>query len=76
MCNFVNCFYCQAMLEVTEHTIDVNALLQSKMGNKAGYIPSFLVNWLKRIIHEDEVKFTIVTIAKSFGVVVVGHPVL
>lgn len=43
------------MIEVTEHTIDVNALLRSKMGNKAEYVPSFLVNWLKRIIHEDEV---------------------
>lgn len=55
MCNFVNCFYHQPMIEVTEYTIDVNALLQSKMGNKAGYIPSFLVNWLKRIIHQDEI---------------------
>ena len=43
------------MIEVTKHTIDVNALLRSKMGNKAEYVPSFLVNWLKRIIHEDEV---------------------
>ena len=43
------------MLEVTEHTIDVNTLLRSKMGNKARYVPSFLVNWLKGIIHEDEV---------------------
>ena len=43
------------MLEVTKHTIDVNALLKSKMGNKANKIPKFIVNWLQRIIHQDEV---------------------
>ena len=43
------------MIEVTEHTIDVNALLRSKMGKKADYVPHFLVNWLIRIIHQDEV---------------------
>ena len=43
------------MIEVTEHTIDVNALLRSKMGKKADYVPRFLVNWLIRIIHQDEV---------------------
>ncbi len=42
------------MIEVTEHTLDVNALLRSKLGEKANKIPSFLVNWLKRIIHQDE----------------------
>ena len=55
MCNFVNCFQHQQMIEVTEHTIDVNALLRSKMGKKADYVPRFLVNWLIRIIHQDEV---------------------
>ena len=55
MCNFVNCFQHQQMIEVTEHTIDVNALLRSKMGQKADYVPRFLVNWLIRIIHQDEV---------------------
>jgi len=43
------------MIEVTKHTIDVNALLKSKMGNKANKIPKFIVNWLQRIIHQDEV---------------------
>jgi len=42
------------MIEVTEHTIDVNALLRSKMGNKADKVPNFVTNWLKRIIHQDE----------------------
>jgi putative hemolysin len=42
------------MIEVTEHTIDVNALLRSKMGDKADKVPNFVTNWLKRIIHQDE----------------------
>lgn len=42
------------MIEVTEHTIDVNALLRSKMGNKDDKVPNFVTNWLKRIIHQDE----------------------
>lgn len=37
-----------------EKTIDVDVVLKSKMGSKARYIPSFLTNWLKRILHEDE----------------------
>ncbi len=29
--------------------------MRSKMGNKARYVPRFLVAWLRRLIHEDEV---------------------
>lgn len=43
------------MIEVTERTIDIDAILQSKMGNKARRVPRFIVNWLKRIVHQDEV---------------------
>lgn len=42
------------MIEVTEHTLDVDAILRSKMGDKARRVPRFLVNWLKRLIHQDE----------------------
>ncbi len=42
------------MVEVTEHTIDIDKVLRSKMGAKARYVPRFLVNWLKRITHQDE----------------------
>lgn len=37
-----------------EKTIDIDKLLQSKMGSKAGIVPRFLVNWLKGLLHEDE----------------------
>lgn len=38
-----------------QKTIDVEKVLRSKMGGKARYVPRFLINWLRRIIHEDEV---------------------
>lgn len=43
------------MDEKFEKTIDVDKILQGKMGSKAKYVPGFLVSWLKHIIHEDEV---------------------
>ena len=43
------------MIEVSKKTIDIDAILKGKMGEKAKYVPSFLKIWLKRIIHQDEV---------------------
>ena len=43
------------MEKVIEKTIDVEKILESKMGSKAGLLPGFAVSWLKRILHEDEV---------------------
>lgn len=37
-----------------EKTIDIDKVLQSKMGNKAKWVPRCLVSWLKKILHEDE----------------------
>ncbi|MDR2473790.1 MAG: glycerol acyltransferase [Tannerella sp.] len=34
--------------------IDVRKMLQSKMGDKANRIPAFLVNYLIRLVHQDE----------------------
>ena len=36
-------------------TIDIDNILRSKMGAKVKFVPRFLVSWLKRIIHQDEV---------------------
>ncbi|MFC2758466.1 1-acyl-sn-glycerol-3-phosphate acyltransferase [Hallella multisaccharivorax] len=41
--------------ESIEKTIDVERILRSKVGGKARFAPRFLVNWLRRIVHEDEV---------------------
>ena len=43
------------MSESIEKTIDIDKILKSKMGNKVKFVPRFLVSWLKKIIHEDEV---------------------
>ncbi|MBR1622179.1 MAG: 1-acyl-sn-glycerol-3-phosphate acyltransferase [Prevotella sp.] len=43
------------MIEVSEKTIDIEAVIRSKMGDKVRYVPSFLKRWLKKIIHQDEV---------------------
>ena len=38
-----------------EKTIDIDKILKGKMGAKAKFVPKLLVNWLKRIVHEDQV---------------------
>lgn len=38
-----------------EKTIDIDVILKSKMGDKAKWVPSPFVNWLKRVIHQDQV---------------------
>lgn len=43
------------MAAITEKTIDIDSILKGKMGAKARYVPRFLVSWLKRIAHQDEV---------------------
>ncbi len=43
------------MTEITEKTIDIDKILADKMGSKAGRVPSFARNWLRKILHQDEV---------------------
>ena len=38
-----------------ERTIDIDNVLQSKMGAKAKWVPRPVVAWLKRIVHQDQV---------------------
>ena len=35
--------------------IDIDAILAAKAGKKARYVPRFLVSYLKKIVHQDEV---------------------
>ncbi len=35
--------------------IDIDAILKAKAGKKARYVPRFLVSYLKKIVHQDEV---------------------
>jgi len=43
------------MERISEKTIDLNAILRSKLGAKAKLVPAPLVAWLKRIVHQNEV---------------------
>ena len=35
--------------------IDIDKILKEKAGKKAKYVPPFLVSYLKRIVHQDEI---------------------
>lgn len=41
------------MSERTVTLIDVEQIVRSRAGKKAKYIPRFVINWLKRLIHQD-----------------------
>ena len=43
------------MTTITEKTIDIDSILKGKMGDRMKYVPNFLVSWLKRIAHQDDV---------------------
>ena len=43
------------MNEAIEKTIDLDKIVRSKMGDKSKLVPSFVMSWLKRITHQDEV---------------------
>ena len=56
MCYFCNLLvHRREMTTVTEHTIDIDQILKSKMGAKAKFVPGSLVSWLKKIAHQDQV---------------------
>lgn len=41
------------MSDTTQLRIDIEAVVRSKAGDKARYVPRFVLSWLKRIIHQD-----------------------
>lgn len=43
------------MKTITEKTIDVTEILKNKMGDKARFVPSPIIKWLERILHQNEV---------------------
>lgn len=49
-------------------TIDLDAIVRSKMGSKARYVPQFLINWLKRAIHQDWINSFILQEGDKAGV--------
>ena len=47
--------------------IDIEAILKSKAGDKAKYVPRFFVSYLKKIIHQDEVNSFLSANSDKFG---------
>lgn len=43
------------MDKITEKTIDIDKILESKMGKKVKYVPGFAKSWLKHITHQNQV---------------------
>ncbi|MCM1312500.1 MAG: glycerol acyltransferase [Bacteroides sp.] len=41
--------------EKQEFLIDIDQILKDKAGSKAKYVPGFVVSWLKKILHQNEV---------------------
>ena len=47
--------------------IDVESILKAKAGKKARYVPRFMVSYLKKIIHQDEVNEALRTFGHKEG---------
>ena len=39
----------------SQFLIDIDQILRAKAGKKAKYVPPFVVSYLKRIVHQDEI---------------------
>lgn len=48
--------------------IDIDKILKDKAGDKAKRIPRFLVSYLKKILHQDEINEFLVSVADKRGV--------
>lgn len=46
--------------------IDIDAILAEKAGKKARFVPRFLVSYLKKIVHQDEVNYFLTTNKDKF----------
>ena len=53
---------------MADHTIDIERVLHDKAGKKARYVPRFVVNRLKRLIHQDELNEFILQEGEKQGV--------
>ena len=42
-------------VEEQDFRVDIDQIIKDKAGAKAKYIPGFVVGWLKKILHQDEV---------------------
>ena len=56
------------MSDTSNFLIDIDSILQQKMGKKARYVPRFVTAYLKRIVHQDELNEFLLRVADKKGV--------
>jgi 1-acyl-sn-glycerol-3-phosphate acyltransferase len=57
------------MAQEKQQKIDIDQIFRAKAGKKAKYVPKFLISWLKRTLHQDEVnRFLLGRAAGKYGV--------
>ena len=57
------------MAQEKQQKIDIDQIIRAKAGKKAKYVPKFLISWLKRTLHQDEVnRFLLGRAAGKYGV--------
>ena len=52
----------------SQFLIDIDQILRAKAGGKAKYVPRFVVSYLKRIVHQDEVNGFLLQVGDKSGV--------
>lgn len=56
------------MAEQRLKLVDIEQVVRQKLGKKTKYLPAFLISYLKRLIHQDEVNEIILTAGDRTGV--------
>lgn len=62
---FLHNVYSSDMADNEFSTIDIDRILKSKAPGKSKYIPRFVVSYLKKIVHQDEVNYFLTDFAKG-----------
>ena len=52
----------------SQFLIDIDRILEAKAGAKAKYVPRFVVSYLKRIVHQDEINGFLRSVEGKVGV--------
>ena len=52
----------------SQFLIDIDQILRAKAGKKAKYVPPFVVSYLKRIVHQDEINEFLTQVEGKVGV--------
>ena len=56
------------MAEKSMFLVDIDKVVREKAGKKADRIPRFLISYLKRIVHQDEINAFLTRVADKTGV--------